>query len=160
MATPPDHLTCWQCGAPAVAHCASSVGLIATAKAGLTSLEYPVKRGRIHDRMTVNVPRCAPCQRRRRLEFGIVIGGLLLGGLVGQMVIPLAWPTLGVLPLPDLSSERRGSAAQAIGAVIGIAMALMVTTLHRRTRGIRSIYSYPAVVKAQAIGWKFNWDNG
>lgn len=156
----PDHLTCWQCGATAAAGCSSPVRLIATAKAELASLEYPVKRGRMKDRITVSVPRCTSCRNRRRLEFATVIGGLLLGSVVGQILIPMAWPTLGVVPPLDLSTERRGSTAQALGAVAGFVVAVIVITLHRRSLGIRTIYSYPGVVKAQAVGWKFDWGNG
>jgi len=155
-----DHLTCWQCGAPAVAYCTYPVELVARARLELSALGNPVERGKIQDRLIIHVPRCRSCRGLHRLELGILIGALLAGAVFGQIVIPLVWPSLGSVPPLDLSIERRGSIAQGIGAAVGLVVAILGITLRRRARGTPGTHSYPAVMKARAIGWEFQVDCG
>ena len=132
---------CWECGAPARSGCRVRVQFTARASSHMDAQGYPVMRGKYHDQLTVDVPRCEACENR-----SLGCGVLFSIGFFGSIFLA-SW-------LASLLSS---------GLLLVLLLLLVVFSLpvagrwYDRLSGRRSITDYPPLRRLREAGWKRQW---
>jgi hypothetical protein len=146
---------CWQCGAPARANCAYSLELVAAPGRGLDAIGYPVTPGRRLNTVRVGVPRCIACRGRGQDAIVITFAGMFAGAVIAPILQSHLWPNIELPWLDVLHHRGPLGTASAIGAVVGVLVAISGVALARRRRGLRALNSYPPVVALRQAGWQY-----
>lgn len=147
---------CWQCGAPARANCAYALKLVASPRRGLDALGYPVTPGRRFNTIRVGVPRCIACRGRGQDSIVITFACMIAGAIIAPILRSALWPHIELPPWLHVLTHRGSlGTASAIGAVVGVLVAILIVTISRRRRGLRALNDYPPVVALRQAGWHY-----
>ena len=148
---------CWQCGAPAREDCAYPLKLVARTGLNLDALGYPVTPGRARDTVLVRVPRCAACRGRGQDSIVILLACMIAGAIIAPILQSLFWPNVGLPSWMLVLTHRHApvSGMSAVGAIVGVLVAISGVAWRRRRLGLRSLNSYPPVLALKQAGWQF-----